>query len=318
MKNNIIPIEKILQDETFRFARRDSEKIARIEASICVSGLLEPVWVRAFSYGWQILAGFSRFEAAKAAGLSELPVRKVSTDESLVDAFYQALLAHRISAEFNIIERARILKIIQTLNPVEKLKGQYLTLLELPDRRSMLDEVEALLTLESETQFYIETYGLALKQASQFLRFNAEEQRFCAELGRALLIRPIELLAICAPLREISGRDKLSIQDVIYNLGIPDILKSDIPRGAKIGEIKKRILESRFPKLTEWNQLIESSARSMNLPENVQLKWDKTLEASGVQIQATMHSIQEVQDLAKILSSHNVGKELTQLFKVLA
>lgn len=314
-----VPIQRILKDETFRFARRDPEKISRIEASVRISGLLNPLWVRTAPGGFQITAGFSRCDAVRSAGLVKIPIRKIPSDIPAGEMIRQILFSHRTGSEFNILEKARVLKIMETIDTIDhESRKKILNLLELPNKSSLLSEVMDLLKLEPEIQAYIEAYGVSLKQASRFSQFNADAQRLCARLANVLFIRPVELLEICGQIHEIARRDKLTIPDLNRNLAVQDLLKSDAPRNQKIGELKYRIHQSRFPKLTEWNRSIETSAKSLGLPKSVQLKWDRTLEEPGVQIHATVRSVEEIQNLTGMLSSRDAEKSLNALFHILS
>ena len=316
MENKVIPVAEMLPDETFRFARKDPDKISRLEQSIRLSGLLEPIWVKESIKGMQITAGFSRLDAARAAGLKQIPVFIADDDISIGYLLYQILLAHCVSSDLNVIEKARILKIMDSVDPENR--KQLFTLLELPDKSSFEDEMKALLSLEPGIQYYIEEYNVSFKQASQFLQLDAEEQQYCAELASTLLIRPVELLDISIQLRESAKRDEVSMQDLSSALGIPDILHSSLTRGQKIQELKHQIAECRYPKLTEWNAAIEASAKSMGFPANGQLKWDKTLENPGLLIQMQLKSNEDVQRLVTDLSSDQAKTEFKKLFDTLS
>ena len=319
MENKIIPIEEILPDEAFRFARRDPEKVSRLEQSIRLSGLLEPIWVRISDAGRQILAGFSRLDAARAAELNQIPVFIADDDISIGYLLYQILLVHCVSSDLNVIEKARILKIMDSINPFDpKIRKRILALLGLPDKSSLLDEIETLLSLAHGIQTYIEEYGVSLKQASQFLQFDAEEQELCTKLGEVLFIRPVELLDIGIQLRESAKRDGISMQNIADSLGFPNLLNSDLTRGQKIYEMKQRIAARRYPKLTGWNAAIESSSKAMDLPGVVKLQWDKTLENPGVQIHAQLNSNEDVQRLVAGLSSDTAKTEFKKLFDTLS
>lgn len=315
MEDRAVPIQNILNDGTFRFARRDADKIARIAASIRESGMLEPIWVRSMPEGLQILAGFSRYEAAGQAGLSSIPVHYADAD---ADVFCQILLAHRVSSDFNVMEKGRALRIFKRLDPVGRERIRCLRLLDLPDKPSVLNEMEELLELDPALQAYIESCGAALKQASQFLPFRTEEQRFCAEIGETLRIRPVELLSVCIPLREIARWNISSVQETWRGLGLPNVIQSEAARGQKVQEIKKRVHERRFPKLTGWNRSIEEAARSLNLPASVRIEWDRTLEAPGVEVRIHADSAKEIKHLTERLSSGPAERAFHRMFRMLS
>ncbi len=72
----------------------DSAGLKELEASIRVSGVIQPIVVRRVGNGYQLIAGERRWRAARLAGLSRIPavVRDVSDAESLELALVENLL----------------------------------------------------------------------------------------------------------------------------------------------------------------------------------------------------------------------------------
>ena len=65
----------------------EEEAVAELAASIKEKGLLQPVSVRKFGSGYQLIAGERRLRASKAAGLSKIPaiVFDVTSDEEMME-----------------------------------------------------------------------------------------------------------------------------------------------------------------------------------------------------------------------------------------
>ena len=72
---------------------QDEERLAELVDSIRVHGMLQPVVVRRIDGGYQVIAGARRLEAARRAGLSQVPVvvRKCSDAESVELALVENL-----------------------------------------------------------------------------------------------------------------------------------------------------------------------------------------------------------------------------------
>lgn len=87
----------------------DAEALTELAGSIKTHGVLQPILVRPLAAGkFQIVAGERRFQAARQAGLEELPVvvRELSDAESLELALVENVMREDISP----LEEARTLK----------------------------------------------------------------------------------------------------------------------------------------------------------------------------------------------------------------
>ena len=82
----------------------DEEKISELAASIKKDGLLQPILVRRYGDGFQIVAGERRFQASKKAGLTKIPVRVLDVDD--VKAQEIALIENLQRDDLNPIEEA--------------------------------------------------------------------------------------------------------------------------------------------------------------------------------------------------------------------
>ncbi|MBV8653741.1 MAG: ParB/RepB/Spo0J family partition protein, partial [Alphaproteobacteria bacterium] len=78
----------------------DPAATARLAASIAEQGVLEPLLVRPIGGDYEIIAGSRRYQAAKLAGLSEVPVivRTLSDREALMVALVENLQREDIAA----------------------------------------------------------------------------------------------------------------------------------------------------------------------------------------------------------------------------
>ena len=68
-----IDIDKIVANENQPRTHFEKEKIQELAVSIQQNGLLQPIVVRPYDKGFQIVAGERRYRACKLAGLDEIP-----------------------------------------------------------------------------------------------------------------------------------------------------------------------------------------------------------------------------------------------------
>jgi ParB family chromosome partitioning protein len=146
----------------------NEQDLIELADSIKANGVIQPIIVRAFQGGYQLIAGERRFRAAQKAGLARIPamVRDV-TDEQL---FEWSLVENIHRRDLNPIERAKAYQrylgafsltqaeASQRLGEDRSVIANHLRLLDLPDdvRRMLIDgqltmgHARAILSLPSD------------------------------------------------------------------------------------------------------------------------------------------------------------------------
>lgn len=105
------PIEKVYPDENQHRKVFHDETLQELADSIRVHGVIQPLLVRKFGAGYQIIAGERRYRASKLVGLKELPVIVKNFDEKTAQ---EAALIENLQRE--------------DLNPIDEANG-YATLM---------------------------------------------------------------------------------------------------------------------------------------------------------------------------------------------
>ena len=146
----------------------NEQDLLELSESIKANGVIQPIIVRPFQGGYQLIAGERRFRAAEMAGLPKIPalVREVS-DEQL---FEWSLVENIHRRDLNAIERAKAyqrylsafsltqMEAATRLGEDRSVIANYLRLLDLPeeirqmlvDGRLMMGHARAILALPSD------------------------------------------------------------------------------------------------------------------------------------------------------------------------
>lgn len=99
------PLHAILQNPHQPRKSFDADELASLSASIKAHGVLQPLVVRQFGEGYQLIAGERRLRAATEAGLASVPIRIVDFNDQEV---LEAALAENIQrSDLNPIEKAQ-------------------------------------------------------------------------------------------------------------------------------------------------------------------------------------------------------------------
>lgn len=200
--DSTLPISEIKPNKgqprkTFR-----PEELAELADSIKQNGILQPLLVRKKGSEYEIVAGERRYQAAKAAGLTEIPVviRDISDD----DVFKLALIENLQRSDLSPLEEA------QGYRQLIKEKG--LTQEELAKllskSRSAITNTLRLLDLPKEVQELVEEGKLTAGHARAILAVPSEEGRIQLAqkvVAERLSVRQTESLA---PLFSVSKTDE--------------------------------------------------------------------------------------------------------------
>lgn len=190
--DTVLPIDAIHPNEDQPRKYFDEEALDELAESIRSNGLLQPILVRPHDGGYQIVAGERRYQAARRAGLDEVPV------------------VVRDIADGDVLKLALIENLQRTdLNPMEEALG-YRTLMEqggltqeelaqaVSKSRSAVANALRLLRLPVEVQGWVRDGKLSAGHARAILSVENDEQKLALArraMDEGLSVRQTETLA---------------------------------------------------------------------------------------------------------------------------
>lgn len=190
--DSTLPLSKIKPNKGQPRKTFKEEDLAELTDSIRQNGVLQPLLVRKKGMDYEIVAGERRYQAAKAAGLDEVPViiKDISDDE----VFKLALIENLQRADLTPLEEARGYR--------QLIKEKGLTQEELANAvsksRSAITNTLRLLDLPKEVQAYVEDGSISAGHARAILAVPSEDGRVrLAEkvVAERLSVRQTEALA---------------------------------------------------------------------------------------------------------------------------
>lgn len=204
--DSTLPINKIRPNKGQPRKTFKAEDLAELADSIKQNGILQPLLVRRQADHYEIVAGERRYQAAKAAGLEEVPViiREISDE----DVFKLALIENLQRSDLTPLEEA------QGYRQLIKEKG--LTQEELAQAlsksRSTITNTLRLLDLPQEVQSLVDEGKLTAGHARAILAVPSEEGRIRLAnkvVEEHLSVRQTESLA---PLFSVSQQAEKAIR----------------------------------------------------------------------------------------------------------
>lgn len=190
--DSTLPIDKIHPNKGQPRKNFNVEELTELTDSIKQNGVLQPLLVRRKGNDYEIVAGERRYQAAKAAGLTEVPVviREISDE----DVFKLALIENLQRSDLSPLEEARGYR--QLIDEKDLTQEELAKILS--KSRSSITNTLRLLDLPGEVQGLVEEGKLTAGHARAILAVPSEEGRIkLAEkvVDERLSVRQTESLA---------------------------------------------------------------------------------------------------------------------------
>ena len=187
-----IPIDLVEPNPHQPRERFDEASVAELADSIRQKGLLQPINVRRWGTGYQLIAGERRLRASRIAGLEKIPalVVDVSSDEEMMEL---SLIENIQREDLNPIEEARAYRSL--------IEECFLTQEEVAGRvskdRSTITNTLRLLSLPDVVRNALEAGEIAMGHARALLGLDDDDARIilCREIvAKGLSVRRVEAI----------------------------------------------------------------------------------------------------------------------------
>lgn len=190
--DSVLPISKVKPNKGQPRKTFDETELSELADSIKQNGILQPILVRKVGASYEIVAGERRYQAAKLAGLDEVPVviREISDE----DVFKLALIENLQRSNLTPLEEARGYR--QLLDEKDLTQEELSKILS--KSRSAITNTLRLMDLPSEVQDLLEGGRITAGHARAILAVPTEEGRIrLAEkvVNENLSVRQTERLA---------------------------------------------------------------------------------------------------------------------------
>ena len=194
-----LPLSKIKPNPNQPRKNFDKDQLAELADSIKKNGILQPILVRSKGKSYEIVAGERRYQAAKLAGVKEVPVLIRDIDDK--EVFQLALIENLQRSDLNPIEEAQgYQKLLDDNGLTQEELGQALS-----KSRSAIANTLRLLDLPREVQNLMANGSLTAGHARAILAVPTEEGRIKLAkkvVDEKLSVRQTENLA---PLYSVSN-----------------------------------------------------------------------------------------------------------------
>ena len=267
-----IPVEEIHPFHDHPFRLYEGERLEDMVQSIKEHGVLNPVIVRKAARGYEMLAGHNRTNAAKIAGLTEVPAI-VKTDLSDEDAYVYVI-------ETNLLQRS-----FAELLPSEKaavLVARYEKISSQGKRNDIRQEIEALEETcghdvhksQKSRDGLGEEYGMTGRNIARYMRLDRliPEFKDAVDKGTLAMVAAVDLSYL-----------NVKMQKMIQQVTEAEGKKLKPKQAVELRKMGKDITKEGIESVLAGKEQKKSQSVSVKLPMELYEKYFAQMDARAVQ-----------------------------------
>ena len=267
-----IPVEEIHPFHDHPFRLYEGERLEDMVQSIRDHGVLNPVIVRKAARGYEMLAGHNRTNAAKIAGLTEVPAI-VKTDLSDEDAYVYVI-------ETNLLQRS-----FAELLPSEKaavLVARYEKISSQGKRNDIRQEIEALEETcghdvhksQKSRDGLGEEYGMTGRNIARYMRLDRliPEFKDAVDKGTLAMVAAVDLSYL-----------NVKMQKMIQQVTEAEGKKLKPKQAVELRKMGKDITKEGIESVLAGKEQKKSQSVSVKLPMELYEKYFAQMDARAVQ-----------------------------------
>lgn len=284
-----------------------------LQKSVMSQGIINPIWVIQKN-GYQIIDGHRRWQAAKIAKISRIPV-SIFSEKDLFKTFLSALHLNLINGKLSTIEQCKVIHLTRRFFTPDTYQqiSEILEISRIPDVNEVTTRA---MLLPLWIQRYFHQMDFSLKVINRIIHYSLTSYLPWLKMAAALKLNGFELMQLMENVQDISLQNKIKVNETFQLLKIEKILQREMTVQQKIRHLKTVIAEKRWPLLHRSNAHIQAVINSFPdfFREIAQISWDKTLEQSVITISLPAKSVEDVKQAIMILSKIEIQNKLQELF----
>ena len=314
----MIPLQQIdLSDDTFSVSYLPD--VQKLRSSIEEIGLIQPVFLREKSGGYQIVCGFRRISVMKELGKSEIESKVFEEKEMDEFQFFSLSLHENLTTRgFNTVEKAIALdKLIHRFQMDPDIVLQtFLPLFLLEPNEKILNTFLSLAQMEEETKAYVLKEEVSRSNIRKFAALNPGDRIAILSLISSLKLGENRLREILTLLEEISRRNQNRVREIVQRPEIQAVLsQKELTPSQKTERVKKILVDLRYPKMHQLEEEFEKKKKGLNLPSSVTLHHQPFFEGRGLRVQFQFETMEEYKAVLSTLSQLVDKEEFKGLVK---
>jgi len=303
-----------IQDETYRIS--SATGIDDLAESIRLVGLLNPPTLKPQQDQYNIICGYKRIEAAHRLGFDRIPARLLPVNIAPLACVRLAISDNLVQREMNLVELSRCIVLLSWCIRDSSLLATEARRLGLPGDSQFFLQVSQIDQFPETIKAGLSAGRLSLTIASQLMRFGYDSADQLANVFRELKINQNKQREICTHLMEIAIRESQTVQAVMSDLGLAEIvLDATQSNQQKTNAIRSRLRKRRFPHLWEAQEKSTQALKKLKLDKTIQIQPPDYFEDTSVTIKLVCNNKRELRHHIARLERMMIDPSLDHLLR---
>jgi ParB-like chromosome segregation protein Spo0J len=252
-----------------------------------------------------VVCGSKRLQAGQEAACSRVPALIYEVTE-LADeqAFLLSMYDNLGCRSFNAVEKARLLwRLRQDFHyPMATLTEVCCPLLDLPPRSETVEAYCRLAGLDEALQAATVEGALPFETALWIGQHAAADRQALLMLFTSLKLSSNRAREFTSLIEEICRRDACSAASLLAHVEMATLLSEPALAGPqKIEQVRRRLRQVRYPRLSAHEQRFQESLRHLRLPSQISIRPPPYFEGQQYQVTFSFGTRQELQQHAQRL-----------------
>jgi ParB family chromosome partitioning protein len=314
-KEDTVPLSAINTNDSYYRITTDTS-VEDLVTSIEVVGLLNPPFLSRQHSGYRIVAGFRRINACQRLGWSNIEARILEPVETGLECIKIAVSDNSFQRSLNLIEISRSIGLIRSVIEDDGILLETATQLGLPNNLSILKKAETLFHLPWPIQEGVLYGSISLAMAFSLARLKDDDAVGFAEIFNTLSLSLNKQREILTLTQEIATRDDISIQELLKEKEIKDLIVADtIDNGEKIRVLRQYLKRRRFPEITRAETVFANRVKKLKLGSNVQLIPPKNFEGSKYTLKLNFENLADLKKCKTTLDNLVQNQNLATILR---
>lgn len=314
-----IPIEQIKATDSpyaMPWLKASEEIQNTLKESIQTIGIQMPLLIQDFV----LVDGFKRLKIAQNLGIKEVPcvvLLKTTTHTQIADIL---LIQNQKNIMASSIQKIRFIALLQKIKiEPDTIIQNFLKKLDLQPHETILNQCQRIYELPQNILNFFDEKQFSIKQCLQCTRYKPELIQSILSLQPTIHLTASIFLELMELSSDYQRSQNQPIEKLLSSEEIKNILTEPTQTATeKTKELKAHLQQKRFPILTEINTKMNQIKANLNLPQNISLQWDKSLEIKALTLQIILKDPKEWDPILSKLNHPNLKESTHKLLSFLS